>query len=141
MDLILEYLCIQFKTMRKNPETSLQAYERITQQVRDTTYKKIIDALKKIGKGNYELIAAAAFEKESRIWKRLGELRNMGVIIDTGERTLTKDNNNSMVYALFSDAEKYKDIPKPERVESITAVDFANLLIAKGNRVQQKSLF
>ena len=36
----------------------------------ETTYKKILDALKKIGEGNYELIAAAANEKESRIWKR-----------------------------------------------------------------------
>jgi len=129
-------------TMRKNPETSLQAYERITQQVRDTTYKKIIEALKKIGEGNYELIAAAAFEKESRIWKRLGELRNMGVIIDTGKRTLTKDNNNSMVYALWSDADKYKDAPKAERLEKVTAVDYASKLIAmSGKRLVQPELF
>jgi len=124
--------------MRKNPETSLQAYERITQKVRDTTYKKIIEALKKIGEGNYEAISLAAGEKESRIWKRLGELRNMGVIIDTGKRTLTKDNNNSMVYAIFTDADKYKDVPKKERVEKITVVDYANVIIAKAKKIKKQ---
>ncbi len=131
--------------MRKNPETSLEAYQRIMHPgVRETTYKKIIQALKVIGEGNYEKIAAAAFEKESRIWKRLGELRNMGVIIDTGKRTLTKDNNNSMVYALFSDADKYADIPKPEGIkkDTTTAADYANMIIAKaGKKLVQKELF
>lgn len=129
-------------TMRKNPETSMEAYQRIMMPgARECTYKKVLESLQRIGEGNYEAIAAACFEKESRIWKRLGEMRNMGLIVDTGKRTLTKDNNNSMVYALFTDADKYKDVPKVERQEKITSVDFANVLIARGKSLVQKELF
>ena len=132
--------------MRKNPNTSLEAYyNRIVDTgARETTYKKILDALKKIGEGNYELIAAAANEKESRIWKRIGELRKDGLVIDTGKRMQTKDNNASMVYALFMDAEKYKDVAKPEgfKKNQTTAADFANMIIAKNSKpLVQKELF
>jgi DNA-binding Lrp family transcriptional regulator len=111
---------------------------------RETTYKKILVALKKIGEGNYEQIAAAANEDESRIWKRLGELRTDGIIIDTNKRVLTKNNNNSMVYAMFSDAAKYAGIPVPEsfRKGQTSAADFANMIIAKSSKpLIQKKLF
>lgn len=131
--------------MRKNPDTSLEAYyNRIVDTgARETTYKKILDALKKIGEGNYELIAAAANEKESRIWKRIGELRKDGLVIDTGKRMQTKDNNASMIYALFMDAEKYKDVAKPEKIQkdTITAVDWANKIIASTKKNIQQKLF
>lgn len=131
--------------MPRNPETSLQAYERICQPgARETTYFKIIKALEKITEGNYEAIALAANEKESRIWKRIGELRTMGIIFDTGKRTLTKDNNNSMVYALFQNKGNYENIKAPERIEKTTAADFASMLInstAAGKKLIQKQLF
>jgi DNA-binding Lrp family transcriptional regulator len=123
--------------MRKNPETSLLAYERIMRPgAKETTYKKIINALMSIGTGNYEAIAKSCCTDESKVWKRLGEMRNMGLIIDTGLRVQTKNNNKSMVYALFTDKEKYKNIPKPERLpkNQATAVDYANLIIAKTSK-------
>lgn len=128
--------------MRKNPETSMEAYHRIMASgTKETTYKKIIQALKVIGSGNYEAIATAACENESRIWKRLKECRDMGLIIDTGKRVLTKSGSNSMVYALFTDSDKYKDVPRVEKQETITAVDYANLLIARGKSLVQKEMF
>ncbi len=129
---------------RKNPETSLEAYERITKEgARETTYLKIIKALQKIGEGNYEAIAKAADEKESRIWKRLGEVRDMGIIFDTGKRTLTKDNNNSMVYALSNQKENYVNVKPPERIikNQTSAADYACAIIAKGKKLTQQTLF
>ena len=126
--------------MRKNPETSIEAYERIMASgTRETTYRKIIQALQTIGEGNYEAIALAANETESRIWKRIKETRDMGLIIDTGKRVLTKSGSNSMVYALFTDAHKYSHIPKPERVSKsqTSAVDYANMIIAKSKAAKK----
>lgn len=131
--------------MPRNPETSLQAYDRICRPgARETTYLKIIKALEKIVEGNYEAIAKQAEEKESRIWKRLGELRSMGIIIDTGKRTLTKDNNNSMVYSLFQNSGNYENIKAPERIEKTTVADYASLLVnstAAGKKLIQAQMF
>lgn len=129
---------------RKNPETSMQAYERIMQEgARETTYRKIINSLETIGEGNYEKIAFQANERESRIWKRLCDLRNMGIIFDTGKRILTQSKCNSMVYALFPHKEKYVNVKPPERMvkHEISAADYACAILAKSKKPIQPRLF
>lgn len=128
---------------RKNPETSIQAYNRIMScDAKETAYKKIIQALEVIGEGNYEAIALQAKETESRIWKRLGECRSMGLIFDTGKRIVTKNGSNSMVYALFTQKEKHSQVPKPEKIpKGKGIIDYSKAIRRVSKIVQQASLF
>lgn len=128
---------------RKNPETSIQAYTRIMNcDAKETAYKKIIQALEVIGEGNYEAIALQAKETESRIWKRLGEIRSMGLIFDTGKRITTKNGSNSMVYALFSEKEKYIQVPKLEKIPKGKGIsDYSKAIRKVSSKIVQQVLF
>lgn len=83
---------------------------------REGMYKKIITTLEKIGEGTSWDIAKALDEKPDRVWKRQSELKLAGIVIDTGKLGLSPDNNPAIIYALFTQKEKYKDIPKPEKI-------------------------
>jgi predicted transcriptional regulator len=74
---------------RKNPSTSIDAYRSLdTESLRDI-YKKILWGLSQIGEGTYEDIALAIREKEQRVWKRLKEMSDMGLIYRTEKKTLS----------------------------------------------------
>lgn len=86
-------------------ETSLEAYKRIVLSgKRETDQKRIILALEKIGRGNFEAIAKYLGEDDSVIWKRLGELVKMEILVETGETVMTKRKCKSMVYTLSNSA-------------------------------------
>jgi len=134
---------------RTQSDTSRFAYEVIMQPgARESMWKKIIVALEKIKDGtNYELAEAIGVKPE-KVWKRTGinELSCPinGAIFDTGLRRNSPEGNPSIVYALSSRKQDYKDVVKPERIEKNTtsAVDYANLIIAAtGKRLVQKELF
>lgn len=127
---------------RKNPETSIEAYNRIMScDAKESAYKKIIQALEVIGEGNYEAISTQAKETESRIWKRLGECRSMGLIFDTGKRVITKNGSNSMVYALFTQKEKYIQVPKPEKIPKGKGISDYSKAIRRVSKIVQQVLF
>lgn len=65
------------------PDTSKEAYRSLDpEKIRDI-YKRILWALSQIREGHYEDISIALKEKESRIWKRLKEMSDMGLIYRT----------------------------------------------------------
>lgn len=117
-------------------DTSKLAYDKIMAPgARDNHYKKIILALEWIFEGtNYE-IAKQARLKPEQVWKRTGELCRDGVIIDTNKRGVSPDGNKAIIYTLAENKSMYAHIEKPEVVRStdVTAVDFANKLIASAN--------
>ena len=128
--------------MQRNnqPETSILSYEKIMQpNVREGMYKKIILALEWIMDGTAWEIAAQCRCKPDKVWKRLSELRKDDcVIFDTGIRRLSPDGNEAMVYALSSRKEEYAHIPKPERQQKVTAVDYANAIIQISENQRKK---
>jgi len=128
-------------------DTSRFAYEVIMQEgARESVWKKIVLCLEAIDNGtNYE-IAAWMGVKPEKVWKRTGKSELScpvnGAIFDTGLRRNSPDGNPSIVYALVSQREKYINIVKPERIEKVTAVDYASKLIAlTGKRLVQNELF
>ena len=130
---------------RNQPDTSRLSYEKIMQPgARENTYKKVLDALKIIMDGTAWEISNQAGLKPDKVWKRLSELRRDDVIFDTGLRRNSPDQNPSMVYALSSRKEEYAHIEKPERIQSTTTADYANLMIAStaaGKRLFQGEMF
>lgn len=132
---------------RKQSDTSRFAYEKIMKG-RDNHYKKIILALEWIVEGNNWEIAKQARLKPEQVWKRTGELsrpdeNGVSCLIDTGKRNLNPDGNLSIVYGLYENRDKYKDIPKENhyREGQTTAADYASELIAKSRNMRQQELF
>lgn len=73
---------------RKNPQTSIDAYNSLDpENIRDI-YKRILWALSQIGEGHYEDISLAIKEKESRVWKRLKEMSDLGLIYRTENKKM-----------------------------------------------------
>lgn len=60
---------------------------------------KIAEALKVIGKGNYEDISRASGMPESKVWKRLIDCVRAGLIHRLDETKKTKQNNKSYLFA------------------------------------------
>lgn len=123
---------------RTQSDTSRLSFEKIMAPgARDNHYRKILTALKIIGNGTSWEIATQAEIKPDQVWKRQNELMKSELIADTGLRRNSPDGNPAIVYCLFSDKDKYADVPKPERVSKndVTAVDFANMLIAKNSKL------
>ncbi|SOC79845.1 AsnC-type helix-turn-helix domain-containing protein [Salinimicrobium sediminis] len=70
--------------------TSIEAHESIKQD-KSRLHRKILQALRKINKGSFRDIAAAAGLRESQVWKRLSELKSSGSIqeVDTKKCPVT----------------------------------------------------
>lgn len=84
---------------RKNPDTSIDAYNSLNPIKISQTMQKIVETLNIIGKGSYELIAEHAGMPEQRVWKRLIDCVRARLIHDTGERTKTKSGHPCRVFA------------------------------------------
>lgn len=143
---------------RKQSDTSVLSYEKIMAPgARESTYKKIILALEWIIDGtNYE-IAVQARLKPEKVWKRTGKSElckpdenGVSVLVDTGLRRNSPDGNPCIVYTLYENKDKYAHIEKPivVRKDEMTAVDYANKIIAGAKRINaaketiiQSSLF
>lgn len=134
---------------RKQTDTSRFAYEKIMMG-RDTHYKRILLALEWLVEGNSWQIAEQAHLKPDQTWKRISELvkpdeNGISCIIDTGKRNLNPDGNLSIVYGLYENRDKYKNIPKETHYREgiTTAADYASELIAKTKigKLQQQELF
>lgn len=98
----------------KLQKTSLEAYRSLDPKKISDIHKRILDALKVIGKGHYEDIAKAAHADPSRIWKRLSECHKSGLIERTGERKALSSGRDGFVWTL---ADKY--VPLVKITESV----------------------
>lgn len=119
---------------RKNqPETSRAAFHSLDQARLAGTYKKIVDALTVIGEGNYEAISRQAGEKEEKIWKRLKESCEKGLIHNTGKTVMTKNNRMSYVFALGPAPTTVK---KKERVmKGKSVADYSKAILNQPERL------
>lgn len=87
---------------RKTPETSIEAYNSLDPvQIRDI-YIQIKWALGQIGSGHFEDIAAALKLPKDRIWRRLKEMEDLGMIYRPGTKKVLSTGRNAMVWTLVN---------------------------------------
>lgn len=85
---------------RKQPETSLEALRSLDPaQIRDI-YVSIKWALGQIGSGHFEDIAAALKLPKERVWRRLKEMEDLGIIYRPGTKKMLSTGRNGMVWVL-----------------------------------------
>lgn len=114
---------------RKNPDTSLEAYHSLDPVKISEMHKKIARAVKALGSGNYEAIALYLGVAESKVWKRLKEAQDAGLIFKTGETVLTKSNCKSYVYACVGEKVP-APVRKPEKsIKGKSVSDYSRELI------------
>jgi predicted transcriptional regulator len=77
-------------TVRKNPDTSIDAYKSLKASDVRKTYEDILSALDTLGKGTFEDIAAYLKCKGDKIWKRLSEMERMEMIYKPGTKKTLK---------------------------------------------------
>lgn len=81
-------------------KTSKAAYDSIKDQ-RATMWGKIVKAAGKLPNGgNFEQIASKAGLRPDQVWRRLSELVDAKIMINTGETSLTSSGHRAMVRKL-----------------------------------------
>jgi hypothetical protein len=81
--------------------TSKQAYLSLTEDSKKTTYSKIVKALRKMPQGgHFEAIAKKAGLPPERVWKRLPELVDKKILVNTKETRPTSTGRQAMVRTL-----------------------------------------
>ena len=85
---------------RKQPETSLEANELMTDDIIQLHHAKIYNALLKIGNGIYEKIAEVAGMEKNQVSRRLKEMLGSGIVEVTEEKRKTSSNRNAFVYRI-----------------------------------------
>ena len=125
------------------PDTSLEAYRAVTnEQLRDI-YIRIKDALKVLGRANYDTIATHLnLPDKNMVSRRTKEMEGLEMIYKPGTKSLTSRKRNAYDYAIRNENTV---IPLPERFNNneLKAVDFANVLISKTKigKLKQAALF
>lgn len=85
---------------RKNPDTSLEAYAKLKPEQLRAIYRKIIEALKIMGEGSSQQIAAYLTLDDEVVRKRLSELKKMGILYKPGHKVQTKKGCDAYVWQL-----------------------------------------
>lgn len=88
---------------KKNvPDTSKKAYKQADELI-PQHHKKIIAALRKIEKGNYEKIAEASGLDRHAVGRRLSELEGKQLVFRVGSKSKTKAGRDAYDYELTSE--------------------------------------
>ena len=85
----------------KLPDTSIEAYHSMTDDLLSDHHKKIINALTILKKATAEEIAAyLGWDDKSRSSRRMSELERDQIVYKPGEKKKTKYGRNAYVYEL-----------------------------------------
>jgi len=123
------------------PATSRAAFHSLDPERLRATYKKIYDALLVIGEGNYEAISRQANTPEEKIWKRMKDAVDKGLIHNTGKTVMTKNNRMSYVFALGPAPEIVKKKERVMRGKSVVDYSKAILNQPKPSKRTEENLF
>lgn len=91
---------------RKHCETSADALASIKSEDMKRLYRRIIEALKILGQGSSQQIAAYLTLEDDVVRKRLSELKDFGIIFKPGHKVPTKKGRDSYVWQLCSPGAK-----------------------------------
>lgn len=112
---------------RKNPPTSTEAYKSIDPSTIRKMYKDILGTLNIIETGTYEDIASFLEEKPERIWRRLSEMGEMGLIHRPGDRKLMSSGRYGMVWKIGAAVEPEKK--KKKIMKGPSVADFSRAIL------------
>lgn len=103
-----------------SPETSKEAKDLKTNESKQRDYERIAAAFRVIGVGHYEDAANQIGEKDLNVCsRRFKEMREMGILENTGIKKLTSRNRNAFIHKLCDNpqkpAEKPSKPPKPKK--------------------------
>lgn len=85
----------------KQRKTSLDAYNSITLTDKQRMYNAIVKACKRLKNGGtFEEIAKAANLEPAKVWKRLNEMVEMKILVNTSETRKTSSGRSAMVRKL-----------------------------------------
>lgn len=111
---------------RKNPPTSTAAFKSLDPEKIRKMYKDILSSLGALGSGTYEDIANDLHEKPERIWRRLSEMGDMGLIHRPGDRKLMSSGRYGMVWKVGAGP----DIQKKKKVlKGPSVADFSRAIL------------
>lgn len=86
---------------RKQPSTSKEANDLKSVESKNKDYKRIEMAYSVIGQGHYEDVAKFLGLKDLNIVsRRMKEMRDLGILVNTGIKKLTSRNRNAFVHCL-----------------------------------------
>lgn len=120
---------------RKNPETSLDAHASLDPVKVSQTMAKISEAVKKLGKANYEMVADLTGMPEPKVWKRFIDCARAKLIHRTEETKKTKHGYKSY---LFAPGPATEVAQKKERVlKGKTVVDYSKAILKQPKPNQQ----
>lgn len=112
---------------RNNPQTSKDAHDSLKQEDIREMYRRILEALRLIKEGTWYDLSIAMKEKPERIWKRLSELREMGLIYRPMTRKLLPSGRTGFTWRIVGDE---TIVPTAESFpKGKTAAEFAKSII------------
>lgn len=100
--------------LRKNPDTSNEAYRSLDPTELSDIYRSILSSLSKLGEATFEDLAAHMKVDKSRVWKRMSELDKMELVYRPGNKRLLKSGRSGYTWMLTKEGQ-----PKTEYAEKI----------------------
>lgn len=96
---------------RKNPETSLIAHQNKSLESKQRDYDAIMKALGKIGSGIYTDVAKVLnWDDPVKVARRMAEMREKGMIENTGVKKLTPRHRPAFIHQLKSQPQSVSQI-------------------------------
>ena len=131
--------------MNRNPDTSHEANERMTTELRQRDYDLILGALGVLKIAIYEEISEfLRWSDKNKVSRRLKEMVGLGLIYNLGTKKLTKSGRNAYQYAIVTSNTIIPIIEKEHYMANqTTAADYASKLIAasKDGKLKQSQIF
>lgn len=126
---------------RNNPQTSKDAHASLKQEEIREMYRRILEALRLIKEGHMEDIAACCKVKPEKVWKRLSEMKVMGLIYRPGNRKLLASGCTGYTWRLIDNDQPTvpvteKALPGPRLVILARNLFLLSLNYFKMSRIQ-----
>lgn len=87
-------------TKKQVPETSREAFHSLDPIQLAEIYRKILWGLSQLGEATFEELAVAIKEPKERVWKRMSELRDKGLIYRPGNKRMLRSNRMGYTWML-----------------------------------------
>lgn len=113
---------------RSIPQTSKDAHASLKQEEIREMYLRILEALRLIKEGHMEDIATACRVKPEKVWKRLSEMKTMGLIYRPGNRKLLSSGCTGYTWRLVDENQSTEPVTE-KAMPGKSVSDFSKKLI------------
>lgn len=110
------------------PQTSKDAHASLKKEEIREMYRRLLEALRLIKEGHMEDIASACKVKPEKVWKRLSEMKTMGLIYRPGNRKLLSSGCTGYTWRLVSENESIEPVTE-KAIPGPSVSDYAKKII------------